>query len=907
MGSKKSRMRSPHTTLLLRLLIPFFFVLSGIPGYAQEEIRVSGNFSGLSLQEFMTSVEEDANVRFYYEAPWIDSIRIEELSGEFDLMQALNLRLNSSGFSASLVFKNYVIIHPSNGLLLPQDYAETTDYPPDAVIIGEGENANAVIEGYIRDAKTGQPLPGASVLVKGSGTGSVTNMLGFYSLDLEAGEYKLEISYLGWTPEEVYVVARGNGSLDIELFEEVKELKEVTITAFREDINITGPQMSSIELDAKMIKKIPPFLGEPDVLKSIVLLPGVTSVGEGAAGFNVRGGSIDQNLVLFDGVPIFNTSHLFGFYSVFNPDVIQDFTLVKGGIPARYGGRISSVLDLNTREGNSKEWTVQGGIGNVAARVSAEGPIIEDKLSLNVGGRGVYSNYMLKLIKDAEIRESTADFYDVSARLSYRLNDNNKIDLSGYFSSDSFQFKEDTSYAYQSAIVSVNWLHILKSNLFFNLNYGYSYYNSDITGLSVINGFDYTNGLRYHQVGGDVTYFPREGIKVDAGFLYSRSEVDPGNLSQRGQGSLITPVSRSIENINELSGYISSEVTFNDRLSGTAGVRYSTFRNVGPGRVFNYDPQAPKDVTSVTDTLFFPSGEVIADYSGLEPRASLSYLVNPRSSLKVSYHKMFQYIHLLSNSAALNPFAVWQPSNEYFRPQVGEQVGLGFFRNFNDNRIETSVELFYKTLDNVISYKDNSDLTSAPSLETETVTGEGRSYGVEMYARKNTGRLTGWVSLTISKSENRVSGPFPEETINSGEYFPTNFDKPVDLSVTANYQISQRWAFSSNFVYSSGRPITAPVTRFLNNGVLIAQYSDRNQFRIPDYHRLDISLSLDPGHKKRKFGYGSWTFSILNVYGRENAFTIFFGKRNEFDPPLTPYKLSILGTAFPTITYNFRF
>ncbi len=887
-----------------------FLVLVGFGMMAQSvsEIVVDRQYTKAPLEQVLEQLQNSYPIRFYYQDSWVKDVQVNG-SFQTDLSNFLQQILAGSGITFQ-VFRGQQII------LMKAEPAQpvTSDVAVDplgapleqVLVIGNGENAKGTISGYIREANTGEAIIGASIYVEEIGNGTITNNFGFYSLTLPTGVYHITISYIGWEDEKITLDLRGSGSHDFEMFQETVRLEGVTVTDRQQDANISSVQMSTAKLDITTIKQRPAFLGEVDVIKSIQLLPGVSTVGEGARGFNVRGGGVGDNLVLLDGAPVFNSSHLFGFFSIFNPDVVKDATLYKGSIPAKYGDRIASVLDVNLKEGNTKNWNAKGGVGLVSSRISAEGPIIKDRGSLVIGARASYSDWVLDHVRDIEIRRSAAAFYDANIKLNHQFDDKNKLSLTGYYSRDRFRFAADTLYRYQNALASLSWKHIFKDQWFSNLTAVFSNYDYQVEGLE--EGFLYRlkSGIQYAGLRLDLSYFPNLKHKMDFGLTFGHYDLQPGELIPLEANSLLESLMVQDENSLEASAYWSDEFVVNPKLTVLAGLRYSWYRQLGPGRDFIYNPEVPLSPSSVIDTLNFAKGENITTYQGIEPRLSVKYSLNDQSSLKLSYQRMRQNLHLISNSAAITPFDTWKSSDRFLPPQISDQLSLGYFRNFNDNTWEGSVELYYRLIDQVPQYKNQAEILLNPMLETDLIVGEGRTYGAEFLLQKDFGRLNGWISYTLSRTERKADGQFAEEKINRGEFYLADFDRTHDFTNVMSYKISRRWLFSSNFTFSTGRPISVPVNRYRLFGVSIAQFSDRNTFRIPDYHRLDLSITLEGNHRKNKKWEGSWTFTVFNVYSRRNAYSIFFGTEGE-SRVINAFKLSVLGSAFPALTYNFKF
>jgi outer membrane receptor protein involved in Fe transport len=634
------------------------------------------------------------------------------------------------------------------------------------------------------------------------------------------------------------------------------------------------------------------------------MMPGVSSVGEGASGFNVRGGAVDQNLVMIDHTPVFNSSHLFGLFSVFNQDLVKDVTLYKGTIPARYGGRLSSVLDVATREEVTPKITGRGGIGLISNRLTLDIPLVKEKMSVTVGGRGAFNDFLLKLVPDPQISNSSAWFYDINLKYNYNLDEKNIIRGSYYRSADQFRLPTDTAYFWGTDNLSLQWKHLFGENLVGNFTLAYSKFKYGVEGKAENMGYEWRAGIEYRNIMADFNWLYPEKHQIGFGGSIIHYFFNSGDLIPYS-GSSLNPVTIEDDQAYETAIYLEDEYSISERFSMMGGLRFSYYQAVGPSTVTIYEEDQPLRPSTVVSTRSFSSGEVIKSYSGWEPRIGIRLGLSARSSIKLSWNRMYQYIHLVSNSTAVTPVDTWYPSNLYILPENADQYSIGFFRNFLENTIETSIEIFYKDIFNLLDYKDGATLLLNDFIEEELLQGRGRAYGLEFLFRKKIGRLTGWLAYTWSRTEMKMESSFEEETINFGNYYPASFDHPNNLSITTSYKFTRRWSMSANFVYMSGRPGTFPDSKYVVDHFTVAGYGERNLDRIPDYHRFDISFTLDGNLKKNKKWDGSWTFSIYNLFNRNNAYSVFF--RSEFGSIPQAYKLSVLGATFPAITYNFKF
>ncbi len=891
------------------LFLCLFFSLLHYPLQAQDagDIRISGTYQHTPLAGFIQQVEARYPVRFFFREEWMQPVRV---SGKFDsrpLREVLQKIFQDTDLSFIVYRQHQVVLMKSPAAVSAALNAQRSNEK--FIVIGDSLRMSAQpaeLSGYVRDAGSGEGLVGASLYVEETQQGAATNASGYYTLSLPAGNYHLRIQSVGFEEEERSIRVLSNGSLSLDMFERTSRLEEIVITDRAEDANVSGAQMSATRLDIQKVKKLPAFLGEVDLINSIEMLPGVSVAGEGAAGFNVRGGDVGQNLVLLDGIPIFNPSHLFGFFSAFNADMLQEATLYKGGIPAQYGGRIASVLDVKLKEANLRKVEGSGGVGLVSSRLSVEVPLAKDKSSLLIGGRTTYSDWILNRLRDLQLRQSKAYFYDANARFNYRFNEKHKLSVSSYLSRDYFLYAGENAYGYGNRGVSAQWNFLISPRWFSSLQATYSGFDYDVTDdQDTVSASRLSSGFTIAQVRLGVSYVPSERHQWEGGVEASGYRFAPGSLEPLNENSLLLPETLEREQSAEVAAYLNDVFTLSRKLTLNYGLRYSWYANLGPGQVYQYQEGLPQSSATVTDTVSYAAGEPIATYQGAEPRVSLRYGINGRTSVKVSYNRMRQNMHLISNTTAITPTDIWKLSDRYIRPQIGDQVALGYFRNSLGNAIESSIEVYYKKVDNLVEYKNGAQLLMNDQLEADLLSGTGRAYGIELFIAKNIGRLTGWLAYTYARSLRRVESPYREERINAGTFYPSNFDKPHDLTLVGNYQLTRRVRFGANFTYSSGRPITLPEGSYRLGAITVANFSERNQYRIPPYHRLDISFSVDGNLKRKKAWDNSWTFSLYNLYGRKNPYSVFFV--NDQIGRLTAYKLAILGRPFPSVTYNFKF
>ena len=764
------------------------------------------------------------------------------------------------------------------------------------------------ISGIISEEKSNETLIGVNIIFPDLKTGTTTNEYGFYSITIPEGTYQILVSYLGFNSISETITLTKDIIKNFSLYESAENLDEIVITENIEKLNIKTPQMSVNKLTSSTIKNIPVVLGESDIIKAITLLPGVTNAGEGASGFNVRGGAADQNLILLDEATIFNSSHLFGFFSVFNPDAIKDLKLYKGGIPARYGGRVSSVLDIYQKEGNNKDFHLNGGIGIVSSRLLAEGPIKKEKGSFLLGGRSSYAHLFLPLFDINNI----AYFYDLNTKLSYKLNDRNNIYLSGYFGRDVFRIEDTFENTYGNSVLNFRWNHLFSDKLFSNLSVIYSDYYYDLK-LNFVE-FDWVSGIQNFNLKYDLKHYINNTIKLQYGLNSIYYKFNPGDIKPTIETSGINPFKLTDKYAFENAIYVDSEHKISDKLALSYGLRFSAFHRLGQDElniyennqavVFNEDFQIYEKANPI-DIQNFKRNDIIESFYNLEPRASIAYQLKESSSIKMSYNRMSQYLHLLSNTNSPTPLDVWAPSGKYIKPQILDQFALGYFKNFNNNSYSLELESFYKTIKNRIDYIDGANLIANNAIEQVILNGEARAYGLEVLLRKNEGKFKGWLAYTLSKSEQQTKGRTPSEIgINNGNWYNTPFDKTHDISFTGSYNWNEKWKINANFLFQTGQPGTFPNAQYQYNGINIPSFNGRNSDRLPAYNRLDVAFNYTPKPNKKKGIQSYWVFGIYNIYNRRNAATINFGQNIETGLNEAT-RLAIFGIV-PSISYNFK-
>jgi hypothetical protein len=761
------------------------------------------------------------------------------------------------------------------------------------------------ISGYIRDQYSGETLIGATLTIKGNTKGLTSNQYGFYSLTLSEGVHSIIASYIGYQTTEFEINLQSDTIINIELTPAGTTSQEVIVTARKRENNLKSTQMGKVTLPIEQIKSIPAFLGEVDLLKVVQLLPGVRNAGEGTAGIYVRGGGPDQNLIMLDDAVVYNTGHLFGFFSIFNSDAIKNVSLIKGGMPAQYGGRLSSVLDISMKEGNNKTFQAEGGIGLIASRVSLQGPIVKDKSSFIISARRTYIDALSKpfIKKSSQFYGSGYYFYDLNAKVNYRFSNKDRLYLSGYFGRDVFDFsngKQDlkVNIPWGNATGTLRWNHVFNNKLFANTTAVYNDYNFTFAALQ--NNFEIklASGIRDLSFKQDFDYYPVQQHKLKFGLLYTHHRFTPSVVSGKQDSVVFNPLNAQVKYANEGAIYVQDDWEINSKWQMNAGLRYSMFQQVGPNKIYTTDVDGNR-----TDSLVFGKGKTVKTYGGLEPRLTLRYAIDEATSIKTSVTRNLQYIHLVSNSGTTLPTDLWVPSTYKVKPQISWQYAAGLYKNFNNNKYETSIEVYYKSMDNQIEYKEGYTPNSLDDTENSFVFGKGWSYGTELFINKLKGRLTGWIGYTLSWTWRE----FPD--LNFGEKYPAKFDRRHDLSVVAIYEHTKKWKFSATFIYGTGNATTLPQRFYFVGNVLSQEYSRINQYRVPAYHRLDLSAILTPKKNANRKWKTEWVFSVYNAYSRQNPYFIYFDQSGSpYDGTLQVQAKQVsIFPIIPSVTWNFKF
>ncbi len=896
-------------TAILVVFIPFF-----LSAQALTETPITATFEGVSISQVLQEIEKTNNVPFYYKQSDLPNKSITATFENTSLADVLYEVFRETPIDF-MAYRDYaIILAPQN--IVQESYSadyyqalennlnedESERESKRTIVVGNFRNLSASgrakITGTILDEQTKEPIIGATLLFTELNVGTATDFNGAYETEIPTGEYELLIQYIGYSDMVKKIKVFSDGMVDLELSKAAVDLEEVVVSARAVDANIENAQIGVSRLEVKDIKKTPTFLGEADVVKTLLLNPGVSSIGEGATGFNVRGGNVDQNLVLQDEGFIFNSSHALGFFSTFNADLVRSVELYKGSIPAQFGGRLASVLDVELRDGNFEEFKIKGGAGPVSSRVSLEGPVIKDKSSFLIGFRSTYSDWILNTINVEAVKRSSAFFYDANLKYTHRIDKKNSIILSGYSSQDEFVFNNEFGFDYSTWMAQLTFKTIFSDQLYNNFSLTTSTYTSKQTDLAELTGSALENDISYYKFKNALTYTLDNDMKLDMGISSILYNSLPGNRTPFGDLSDVLPKRLEEEKGLESAAFINTEYEVSPSLLVTGGLRFSYYQFLGPKTIYQYGENDP---TLGFDNIIGANIEdgVIASYGTLEPRLSLRYRLSADKSVKLGYSRTAQYVNQIYNSDTPTPTNQFQLTTNYIKPQRSHNLSAGYFQNFNNNNIETSVELFARVIDDAFDYKDFAELIVNDHLETEILAGEGRAAGVELSVKKKEGTYNGWVSYTYSRAERRIDG------INKNNWYKSNFDQPHNASLVLNYNPNKRHTVTVNFNYSTGRPATPPLGNYVTDrGLAIPIYAERNQVRIPDYHRMDIAYTIDQGYKKTAKFKTSWTISLYNVYGRKNAFSVYY-TQGAFNIPQAN-KLAILGSVFPAVTFNFE-
>lgn len=899
----------------------------------QSAIKLPQSFNQLKWSDFVPKAEAEFSIRFFYHADSIPDIPIIFSFPENEMIPVLKenfqkYQVKISADGKGNIFLNKEIVPKTK---LPDDFFTLSlgnsgsdnaakeiidkeaflktnhEYISKTFVVGTKKAgvyiSEAALSGRILSFNDSLPLAGATIYIDQLEKGAVTDNNGFYTLSLPKGKYNLKVRNVGYEETSFKVEVLSSGSQDFYILKKVFLMEAVEIRS-EADHNVKSVQMGVEKISIKDIKEIPTVLGERDIIKVALLLPGVQSIGEGSSGFNVRGSPADQNIFYISDVPVYNTSHLFGFFSAFNSDAVSEFKLYKSSIPAKYGGRLSSIFDIQPWQGNMEKFGARGGISPITARLLAEGPIIKNKLSYMAGIRATYSDWVLNFVNVPEIKNSKGNFGDGIFNLTYDLNTKNRIKLFGYYSYDNINLASKVNNSYENAGASLNWYHAFNQNHGFDFSFATSKYNFTEDNYEYsVSAYSLNYALQHQQLNFNFTLKPSENHTINYGVNTILYNLDNGQQIPYGSESLITSTELGTEKGLESGIFLSDQWNVNPLLTIYAGLRYNYFAYLGPNDVFKYRENAPKIPENIIDTLSFSDNQIIRDYSGLDYRFGVTYLINQDVSVKAGYNRMHQYIFMLSNTIAVSPTDKWKLSNYNIEPMRGDQFSLGFYSNFENQKYELSIEGYYKKTENLVEYKDGAELVINKYPEQDVLQGKLDAYGIEFMLRKTSGKLNGWINYTWSKSMVLVDDKATGEQNNFGIAYPANYDKPHSINVVANYKISKRVSFSGNIVYSTGRPITYPTSIYYQDGQPLLNYSLRNEYRIPDYFRMDASLKVEGNLRKRKWLHGSWIFSVYNLTGRNNAYSVYFKSEEGY---IRGYKLSIFAVPIFSVTYDFK-
>ncbi|MES2893508.1 MAG: carboxypeptidase-like regulatory domain-containing protein [Bacteroidota bacterium] len=923
-----------HVSLYVMTIVCLFCSLSSS---AQNDpiVLITGEFKNLNIEQFVRQLEQATGDTYYYNPKDFDSLVINFSAKEKPLAEVLATAFANTDYQFAIDESKQVFLTKGRGLKTTlfegiasggdagNDSTQTNrlgnaGYEADKPVqrsslenklyeIGDRSLMNvegtAILDGYLQDGKTGEAIIGASIYIDKLKVNISTDQNGYYTLTLPKGQHTLSIQGMGIKDTRRQVVLHADGKMNIEVQQQIMTLKNVTMSAQKIN-NIRSAQMGVQKIDIKTIKQVPVVFGEADVLRVVLTLPGVKSVGEASTGLNVRGGAADQNLILFNDATIYNPAHFFGLFSAFNPEIVKDVELYKSSVPAKFGGRLSSVIDITGREGNKKKVTGSAGIGLLTSRFNLEGPLINDKSSFILGGRTTYAKWLLNILPD-QYKNSRASFNDFNLHISHEFTEKTTLYVTGYMSNDRFNLNSDTFYSYGNKNISLKLKHFFNNKLNALFTVGYDRYDYNITSES--------NEITAYKLGFDInqTYLKTHfnynlSVKhrLEFGLNSIYYKLHPGSYLPVGGKSLVLADTVATEQALESAIYLSDKYNITPELFFDAGVRFSFYNYLGPQTVNTYAPGIPRTETNMLESKSYTGSNFIKTYGGPEIRVSMRYAFSDSFSIKAGYNTQRQYIHSMSNVTSMAPTDIWKLSDPNIKPQFGDQVSLGLYKNFRANTIETSLEVYYKNIKNYLDYKSGAQLIMNDHVETDVFTTRGKAYGVEVMVRKPAGKLNGWISYTYSRTQLKMDDPIAGEVINKGNYYPANYDKPHDVTMIANYRLSHRFSLSLNTTYSTGRPITLPIGSFTYGSSIRTLYGERNAYRIPDYFRTDFSMNIEGNHKVKQWTHNSWTIGVYNLTGRKNPYSVYFLSENGV---IKGYKLSIFGSAIPYVNFNIRF
>jgi len=917
--------------LFISLLALSCFFAIHVKAQTNSSSLISINLKQASFKTFISEIETQSGIHFYYNPEEFKDLSISIAIKQQSIKYVLDQFILSTDFYYAIGTRNDIFFTKGKALSfnLPDSltiqknkslYASSKfeDEPIanntfnensiDKKIYEIGEkNTNSAssvtLVGNIKDIKTGEPIVGASVYIEKPKIGTVTDQYGYFAISLPKGKQLLNIQSIGMRDIKRQLVVNGDGKMNIDMTIAVMSLKKVVIST-QKISNIRGTQMGVQKIDIKSIKQVPVVFGESDILRVVTTLPGVKTVGEASTGLNVRGGAADQNLILFNDGTIYNPTHFFGMFSAFNPEVIKNVELYKGAIPAEFGGRLASVLDINSREGNKKNYTGSAGIGLLTSRVNIEGPIEKNKSSFILGGRSTYSNWLFNVLPD-QYQHSSASFYDLNLSVNNEINKKNTLYINGYLSADRFNLNSDTVYGYANKNFSIKLKHIYTNKFYGIFTAGLDRYEYNISSSKIpINSYQLKFNINQKFAKAQFNYVLSNKHTLDFGVNTILYDLEPGTYKPLNSESLIIKKVVDAEKALESAIFLSDHYTITSALKLDAGIRLSMFNYLGPQQISNYANGLPKTEFNSTGITNYGSNELIKTYGGPEYRLALRYVVDETLSLKAGFNTQRQYIHSLSNTTAMAPTDIWKLSDPNIKPQLGSQISIGAYKNLKSNTIETSIEVYYKNISNYLDYKSGAVLVMNQHIETDVIGTKGKAYGVEFLLKKTTGKLNGWISYTWSRILLQMNDPSLGSLINKGQSYPANYDKPHDVTIIGNYKFSHRFSVSLNGTYSTGRPITLPIGIFNYAGSSRTLYADRNAYRIPDYFRTDFSMNIEGNHKVNQLTHNSWTIGVYNLTGRKNPYSVYYVAE---EGNINGYKLSIFGNAIPYINFNIRF
>lgn len=923
-------MKGLHLIAVFCMLVSFQHLRSQEPA-----ISFNGQFEELPFAEFAEIIKEQTGLNFYFRESWVKDIRISLSATERPLLPTLDSILQPLGLNYFLDEWNHLFLTDTGRLLseLPAyitasdsvdeelEEAESEELTtaeqkyiygrrvlvPETIHVGSQglvpHGKKVLVNGKINDSDSGEPLIGATLYVAELHKGTATSTEGFFNLIIPTGTYQVECNCMGMEALPFTLVVYSDGDIALTMKRTLIPLDEVVVRANRYH-NVSGSQMGFERLNYNVFKQVPLVMGERDIINVVKMLPGVQSIGEGAAGFNVRGSSADQNMIYINKVPVYNSSHLFGFFTSFSPEIVADFSLYKSNMPASFGGRLASFFDIRTKQGNMKKFAARGGISSISAYAAIEGPIVKDKSSVILSARSTYSDWILKQLQDPMLRNSEAGFNDFSGVLTHEAGEKTRIQLFAYLSGDRIKLGKTNAFEYGNLGSSIDVRHRFNQRITGNFALVYSryrYHTSEVAEPSV--GYEHGYQINHYELKSDFNWLSLGRHKLTFGTSAIYYHLNRGVIEPFGSSSIRKPLDLGMENGVETAAYVGDELTLTDRLTAYVGLRLSAYMSLGPSELRTYAPGLPRLEENITDTLNFAPGEITRTYYGIEPRVNLRYMMGNNSSFKLSYNRGTQYLFMLSNTVALAPADQWKLCDYHIEPQVLDQVSAGLYKDFPDNGVSTSLEVYRKWGQNIIEYRDGASFLENPHVESETLQGIQKAYGIETMIRRNTGPLNGWISYTYARSFMQVDAPLSGEQINAGSPYPSNYDRPHSFNMVANYKRGRRISLSANLVYMTGRPATFPVSIYYEYDLPYIHYSDRNSYRIPDYFRIDFSMNIEGNLKKRKKFHSFWMLNIYNLTGRKNAYSVYFKNVNGY---VRGYKLSIFAQPIYTISWNIK-